>query len=68
MWRIWLMFDPRQALVAVFAFVVIVVMTNHFVQLSSPRYGSWLYGEEAVSAASAQYESRAAESRIARAH
>ena len=68
MWRIWLMFDPRQALVGLFAFVFIVVLTNHFVQLSSPRYGDWLYGEEAASAASAQYESRAAESRIARAH
>ena len=67
MWRIWLMFDPRQGLVAVLAFAFIMVMTNHFVQLSSPRYGSWLYGEDAYSAASAQYESRAAESRIARA-
>jgi light-harvesting complex 1 alpha chain len=68
MWRIWLMFDPRQGVVAIAAFVFIMVMTNHFVQLSTPRYGSWLNEGAAMSPASAQYESRAAESRIAQAH
>ena len=42
MWRIWLMFDPRRALVAVLLFAFLMVMVNHFVQLSTPRYGSWL--------------------------
>ena len=46
MWRIWLMFDPRQGLVAVLAVAVIMVMTNHLCN-SSPRCRSWLYGEEA---------------------
>ncbi len=42
MWRIWLMVDPRRGLVAVLAFAFFMVLVNHFVQLSTPRYGSWL--------------------------
>ncbi len=42
MWRIWLLFDPRRALVAILAFAFIMVLLNHFVQLSTDRYGSWL--------------------------
>jgi light-harvesting complex 1 alpha chain len=42
MWRIWLIFDPRRSLVAVLAFCFTMVLINHFVQLSTPRYGSWL--------------------------
>ncbi len=47
MWRIWLIYDPRRALIGVLVFAFVVVMVNHFVQLSTPRYGSWLSGEEA---------------------
>jgi light-harvesting complex 1 alpha chain len=42
MWRIWLIFDPRRSLVGVLAFCFTMVMVNHFIQLSTPRYGSWL--------------------------
>jgi light-harvesting complex 1 alpha chain len=42
MWRIWLIFDPRRSLVAVLGFCFAMVLVNHFVQLSTPRYGSWL--------------------------
>jgi light-harvesting complex 1 alpha chain len=42
MWRIWLIYDPRRAFTAGTAFVFTIVMVNHFVQLSTPRYGSWL--------------------------
>ncbi len=42
MWRLWLVYDPRRALVAVCTFAFVMVMVNHFVQLSTPRYGSWL--------------------------
>ncbi|MEM6463707.1 MAG: light-harvesting antenna LH1, alpha subunit [Pseudomonadota bacterium] len=42
MWRIWLLYDPRRALIAVLAFAFLVVLLNHFVQLSTERYGSWL--------------------------
>jgi light-harvesting complex 1 alpha chain len=42
MWRIWLIFDPRRALIGVLTFAFGMVMLNHFIQLSTPRYGGWL--------------------------
>lgn len=45
MWRIWLMVDPRRGLIAILAFAFFMVLVNHFVQLSTPRYGSWLSEE-----------------------
>ncbi len=51
MWRIWLMVDPRRALIATALFVITVVSANHFIQLSTPRYGSWLHDDSAVSSA-----------------
>jgi light-harvesting complex 1 alpha chain len=42
MWRVWLLFDPRRALIGVLAFAFLMVLVNHFVQLSTPRYSSWL--------------------------
>ncbi len=42
MWRLWLIYDPRRSLIAVLAFAFFMVLVNHFVQLSTPRYGSWL--------------------------
>ena len=42
MWRIWLMVDPRRGMIAILAFAFFMVLVNHFVQLSTPRYGSWL--------------------------
>jgi light-harvesting complex 1 alpha chain len=42
MWKVWLLFDPRRALIGILAFAFFMVMTNHFIQLSTPRYGSWL--------------------------
>ena len=48
MWRIWLIYDPRRTLIGVLLFAFLMVMVNHFVQLSTPRYGSWLSGEEAM--------------------
>ena len=42
MWRIWLLFDPRRALIAILTFAFVMVLVNHFVQLSTERYGSWL--------------------------
>lgn len=42
MWRIWLLFDPRRALVGILTFAFLMVLLNHFVQLSTDRYGSWL--------------------------
>lgn len=42
MWRVWMIFDPRRSLVAVLVFCFAMVLLNHFIQLSTPRYGSWL--------------------------
>ncbi len=42
MWKIWMLYDPRRALIAIGLFAFLMVMINHFVQLSTPRYGSWL--------------------------
>lgn len=42
MWRIWLLFDPRRSLIAILGFYFVMVMLNHFVQLSTDRFGSWL--------------------------
>ncbi len=54
MWRIWLMVDPRRGLVGVLAFAFFMVLVNHFVQLSSPRYGSWLDNEPYTPVAAVQ--------------
>lgn len=43
MWRIWMLFDPRRALVAMAIFVFTIIMVNHFVMLSS-KYAFWLDG------------------------
>ena len=54
MWKVWLLFDPRRALIGILAFAFFMVMVNHFVQLSTPRYGSWLnqpYGTTAAAPA-----------------
>lgn len=41
MWRIWQLFDPRRALIALFTFLFVLAILIHFVLLSSPRY-NWL--------------------------
>ena len=41
MWKIWLIFDPRRALVALFIFLFTLALLIHFILLSSPRY-NWL--------------------------
>ncbi len=43
MWRIWQIFDPRRALIAVFAFLFVLALLIHFILLSTDRY-NWLEG------------------------
>ncbi|WP_242138599.1 MULTISPECIES: light-harvesting antenna LH1, alpha subunit [unclassified Sphingomonas] len=43
MWRIWLIFDPRRTLVALFAFLFVLALLIHFILLSTDRY-NWLDG------------------------
>lgn len=50
MWRIWLLFDPRRALVALFVFLFGLAIFIHFVILSTERF-NWFEGNSVASAA-----------------
>ena len=43
MWRIWLLFDPRRALVALVGFLFVLALVIHFILLSTDRF-NWLEG------------------------
>lgn len=43
MWRIWLLFDPRRALVGLFVFLFALALLIHFILLSTDRF-NWLDG------------------------
>jgi len=43
MYRIWLLFDPRRALVALFGFLFVLALIIHFILLSTDRF-NWLEG------------------------
>lgn len=43
MWRVWLVFDPRRALVAQSVFLATLAFLIHFVLLSTERF-NWLMG------------------------
>lgn len=46
MWRIWLLFDPRRTLVALFTFLFVLAILIHFILLGTARY-NWLGGVSA---------------------
>lgn len=46
MYRIWLLFDPRRALVALSAFLFVLALIIHFICLSTDRF-NWLQGNPA---------------------
>ncbi|TVQ34594.1 MAG: light-harvesting protein [Geminicoccaceae bacterium] len=48
MWKIWLLFDPRRTLVALFAFLFTLALLIHFILLSTDRY-NWIEGSVAPS-------------------
>jgi len=50
MWRIWLLFDPRRALVALFVFLFVLALLIHFILLSTNRF-NWLDGGTRAQAA-----------------
>jgi light-harvesting complex 1 alpha chain len=52
MWRIWLLFDPRRALIALFTFLFVLALLIHFILLSTDRF-NWLGGHAPPSAAAA---------------
>jgi len=55
MWRIWLLFDPRRVLVALFVFLFVLALLIHFILLSTSRF-NWIEGPtvKAKAAATAQ--------------
>lgn len=50
MWRIWLIFDPRRALVALAVFLFVLALLIHFILLSTNRF-NWLDGGSNAQAA-----------------
>ena len=43
MWRLWLLFDPRRVLIALFTFLFGLALLIHFIVLSTDRY-NWIEG------------------------
>jgi light-harvesting complex 1 alpha chain len=43
MYRIWLLFDPRRALVALVGFLFVLALIIHFIVLSTDKF-NWLQG------------------------
>lgn len=43
MWRIWLLFDPRRALVGMAVFLFTLAIVIHFIVLSTDRF-NWIEG------------------------
>ncbi len=56
MWRIWLIFDPRRTLVALFGFLFALALLIHFILLSTNRF-NWLDGPHAGMAQVSQMSS-----------
>ena len=50
MWRVWLIFDPRRALVALAVFLFVLAIIIHFILLSTDTY-NWLDGPNAAASA-----------------
>ena len=46
MYRMWLIFDPRRTLIALFAFLLGLALLIHFILLSTDRF-NWLEGPRA---------------------
>ena len=52
MWKIWLLFDPRRALVALAGFLFVLALIIHFILLSTNKF-NWLDGPKAAPAKTA---------------
>ncbi|MHA7872071.1 MAG: light-harvesting antenna LH1, alpha subunit [Hyphococcus sp.] len=50
MWRIWLIFDPRRALIGMAVFLFTLAILIHFILLSTERF-NWLGASVSSSAA-----------------
>ena len=56
MWKVWLLFDPRRALVALFTFLFVLALLIHFILLSTDRF-NWLEGPGASQFQNTQQQS-----------
>lgn len=56
MWRIWLLFDPRRTLIALFTFLFVLALLIHFLLLSTDRF-NWLEGPSASATVTAPLDS-----------
>lgn len=52
MWRLWLLFDPRRTLIALFSFLFVLALLIHFILLSTNKY-NWIEGGKGKPAAAA---------------
>ena len=52
MWRLWTLFDPRRALVALAVFLFTLALLIHFILLSTERF-NWIGAPKAPAATSA---------------
>lgn len=53
MWRMWLLFDPRRTLIALFTFLFVLALLIHFILLSTDRF-NWLEGPRGPAATTSQ--------------
>ncbi|MEM8561947.1 MAG: light-harvesting antenna LH1, alpha subunit [Pseudomonadota bacterium] len=60
MHKVWLIFDPRRVLIALFAFLFVLALLIHFILLSTPRY-NWLGSQTAMADLPQQMEAMPAE-------
>lgn len=51
MYKIWLLFDPRRALIALAVFLFTLALVIHFILLSTDRF-NWIEGPRAAPATS----------------
>lgn len=49
MWKIWLLFDPRRTLIALFTFLFGLAILIHFILLSTNRF-NWIEGPKKAAA------------------
>jgi light-harvesting complex 1 alpha chain len=50
MWKLWLLFDPRRTLIALFTFLFALAVLIHFILLSTDRF-NWIEGPHKAAAA-----------------
>jgi len=52
MYKLWLLFDPRRTLIALFTFLFVLALLIHFILLSTDRF-NWIEGPRAARAKAA---------------